>query len=189
MTTFAVDLVPQQTAMSCWAASVTMIQSWAQQTCINPATLTDIPGFQDAYERNGLDLTTASKALTTWGLVTEAPQDYTAQGLLNLLDQYGPIFIAANVGTESQIANHARVITGFDIDQNTVYINDPWGANMPKFVPSNPGQQYTMTYEALLDQLDSLASAIYKNMEKTDPTNPLADLAFVAHLPQRPANI
>ena len=99
MTTFVVDLVPQQTAMSCWAASVTMIQSWAQQTCIDPATLTDIPGFQDAYERNGLDLTSARNALTTWGLVTEAPQDYTAQGFLDLLNQYGPIFIAANVGT------------------------------------------------------------------------------------------
>ena len=189
MTTFTVDLVPQQTAMSCWAASVTMIESWAQQTCIDPATLTDIPGFQDSYERNGLDLTTASKALTTWGLVTEAPQDYTAEGFLNLLDQYGPIFIAANVGTASQIANHARVITGFDKDQNTVYINDPWGANMPNFVPSNPGQQYTMTYEALVEQMDSLASAIYRGMENADPTNPLTDLAFVAHLPQRPANI
>jgi ABC-type bacteriocin/lantibiotic exporter with double-glycine peptidase domain len=189
MTTFVVDLVPQQTAMSCWAASVTMIQSWAQQTCIDPATLTDIPGFQDAYERNGLDLTSARNALTTWGLVTEAPQDYTAQGFLDLLNQYGPIFIAANVGTDSQIANHARVITGFDMDQDTVYINDPWGANMSNFVPSNPGQQYTMTYEALLQQMDSLASAIYKSVENNDPTNPLTDLAFVAHLPQRPANI
>lgn len=99
MTTFVVDLVPQQTAMSCWAASVTMIESWAQQTCLDPGTLTDITGFQDAYERNGLDLTSARNALTTWGLVAEAPQDYTAQGFLDLLNQYGPIFIAANVGT------------------------------------------------------------------------------------------
>lgn len=189
MTTFVVDLVPQQTAMSCWAASVTMIESWAQQTCLDPGTLTDITGFQDAYERNGLDLTSARNALTTWGLVAEAPQDYTAQGFLDLLNQYGPIFIAANVGTDSQIANHARVITGFDMDQDTVYINDPWGANMSNFVPSNPGQQYTMTYEALLQQMDSLASAIYKNVENNDPTNPLTDLAFVAHLPQRPANL
>jgi hypothetical protein len=75
------------------------------------------------------------------------------------------------------------------MDQDTVYINDPWGANMSNFVPSNPGQQYTMTYEALLEQMDSLASAIYKNVENNDPTNPLTDLAFVAHLPQRPANI
>jgi hypothetical protein len=44
-------------------------------------------------------------------------------------------------------------------------------------------------YEALLEQMDSLASAIYKNVENNDPTNPLTDLAFVAHLPQRPANI
>jgi hypothetical protein len=60
---------------------------------------------------------------------------------------------------------------------------------MPNFVPSNPGQQYTMTYEALLQQMDSLASAIYRDIQKTDPTNPLTDLAFLAHLPQRPANI
>lgn len=189
MTTFVVDLVPQQTAMSCWAASVTMIIGWAQQTCIDPATLTDIPGFQDAYATNGLDITTASNALTTWGLVTEAPQDYTAQGFLNLLDQYGPLFIAANVGTESRVANHARVVTGFDLDQDVVSINDPWGADMPNFVATNPGQQYTMTYEALLGQMDSLARALYTAYENADPTNPLADLAFVAHLPQRPAGL
>ena len=53
MTTFAVELVPQQTAMSCWAASVTMIQSWAQQSSIDPATLTDIPGFQDSTSAMG----------------------------------------------------------------------------------------------------------------------------------------
>jgi Papain-like cysteine protease AvrRpt2 len=190
MTRFVVDLVPQQTAKSCWAASVTMILGCAQTECMDPGTLTDIPGFQDAYERKGLDLKTARSALTTWGLVTEPPQDYTAQGFLNLLDQYGPIFIAANVGTESRIANHSRVITGLelDTDQNTAtaYINDPWGANMPNFDPSNPGQQYPMAYEDLIGQMDSLASEIYRFIESTDPTNPLANLAFIAHLPQRP---
>lgn len=189
MTIFDVELVPQQTAKSCWAASIAMIDSWAQQVSIDPGTLADIPGFQQAYENNGLDLTTAQTALQTWGLVTEPPQDYSADGFLNLLDSYGPLFLAANVGTEQRIANHTRVVTGFDIDQNTVYINDPWGANMPSFVPSNPGQQYTLTYEALLQQMDSLAQFVYTVMGRVAPGNQLTNLAFIAHLPQRPANL
>ena len=189
MTTFTVDLVPQQTASSCWAASVTMILSWAQQTCLDPGTLTDIPGFQDAYEKNGLKTANATSALSTWGLVTEAPQDFTADGFLGLLDQYGPLFIAANVGTDTAVANHARVVTGYDKDQDIVYINDPWGANMPNFVPTNPGQTYTMSYADLLAQIDSLATVLYRFYHNTDPDNPLTNLAFIAHLPQRPAGL
>jgi hypothetical protein len=101
---------------------------------MDPGTLADILGFQDAYERKGLDLKTARSALTTWGLVTEPPQDYTVQGFLNLLDQYGPIFIAANVGTESRIANHSRVITGLELDTDqdiaTVGTSGPAGTDM-----------------------------------------------------------
>jgi hypothetical protein len=160
---------------------------------VDPGTLTNMPGFQDAYERQGLDLKTASSALTTWGLVTESPQDYNAEGFLNLLDTYGPIFIAANVRLGSQIHNHSRVITGLELgtdqDTATVYINDPWGPDMERFVSSNPGRQVTMTYEELVGEMDSLARQIYGYVENTDPTNPLANLAFVAHLPQRPANI
>jgi hypothetical protein len=189
MSVYDVPLIPQQTAISCWAASVTMIQSWAQQASIDPGALTDIPGFQDAYESAGLDLTTASKALTTWGLTTEPPQDFSAQGFSDLLDNFGPVFIAVNVGTESRIANHARVIAGFDLDRDLVYVNDPWGANMPRFVPSNPGAQYTISYDTLLNQLDSLARAIYQGIGQTDPGSQLANLAFIAHLQQKPAGL
>jgi len=189
MTTFDVPLVPQQTAKSCWAASVTMLLSWAQQSSIDPAALTDIPGFQEAYEVKGLGLKTARIALATWGLVAEPPQDYSAQGFAYLLDSYGPLFVAAHVIIGDRIVNHSRVITGFDQDNDTVYINDPWGADMPSFVATNPGSQYTLTYEALLEQMDSLARMMYAKAERDDPTNQLGDLAFVAHLPARPPNL
>jgi hypothetical protein len=128
MTTFDVPLVPQQTAKSCWAASVTMLLSWAQQSSIDPAALTDIPGFQRAYEVKGLDLKTARTTLATWGLVTEPPQDYSAQGFADLLDSYGPLFVAAYVKIGDSFANHSRVITGFDQDNDTVYISTIHGA-------------------------------------------------------------
>ena len=109
---YAVPLIAQQRAMSCWAASATMIWSWANRQSVDPRTLAVDSGFQRQYDQDqGMDISQADPVLVAWGLVREQPQSYSLSGFLNLLQQYGPLMVSAwvNLGGTATVANHTRV--------------------------------------------------------------------------------
>ena len=135
---YFVPLIPQMTSMGCWAASIAMVQSWAGQTSVDPGTIAARDGYQ-AKLATGL-APSDDKILRDWGFATEAPQSYTVAGFMQLLQQYGPLWVACLVGGGA----HVRVVTGFDPDPDpslaTVYVNDPWHWN-DNLHPSEHGLQ------------------------------------------------
>jgi hypothetical protein len=159
--------------MGCWAASIAMIESWSSQTSVDPGTIAARDGYQ-AKLSAGL-APSDDQILRDWGYVTEAPNCYSVPGFMQLLQKYGPLWVACLVGGGA----HVRVVTGFDPDPDpslaTLYINDPWQTGMTNFSLPNTGSAYTMTYLAFTNQQDALAT---QEMSEVKPV-------YVAHLSVR----
>jgi len=91
-----------------------------------------------------------------WGMVAEAPQSYSVERFYDVLNTYGPLWVAAAVPSP-----HIRVITGMrgdgTPDGTTLTINDPWETGMATFQLPNAGAQYTRTYTQFVGEMESLA--------------------------------
>ena len=167
---YDVELVPQQTGYSCWAAGASMLVGWRDKVSINPEEIANAIGYWKQYEQ-GLEPedTTMFKY---WGLKSENPQSYTVQGFANLLQDYGPLWVAS-----AEPGPHIRVVTGIVGDGTPkgtlVYINDPWQEGMTTFSLPNTGSQYTETYEKFEEKQHSLA------ISERD----IESAIYVAHLP------
>jgi hypothetical protein len=172
---YFVQLIPQLTTMGCWAASIAMIRGWADQTSIDPGTIAARDGYQQYLSGNGLP-PSDDKILRDWGIIPEAPQSYTVAGFMELLQRYGPLWVAGTVGGGA----HVRVVTGFDPDPDsakaTVWVNDPWQQGMRTFSLPNTGSAYSQSYLAFTNQQDRLARS---EMKEVSPI-------YVAHLPTAP---
>ncbi len=140
---YDVELVPQLTGMSCWAAGAAMLVGWRDGVCINPSEIARGVGYWEAYQ-NGLDANDTTM-LSYWGLEYEAPQSYTVRGLVDLLAAYGPLWVATHEG-----GPHIRVITSIRGDgtpNGTILtIHDPWQRGMRNFRMPNNGSVYTETF-------------------------------------------
>ncbi|MEQ1868665.1 MAG: papain-like cysteine protease family protein [Vicinamibacterales bacterium] len=149
---YDVQLVPQQTGMSCWAAGTAMIAGWRDRTSIDPKAVAD--RVQYNYEK-GL-FGTDREVFNAWGLVAEPLQSYSVEGYRQMLERYGPLWVSSAVPS-----THIRVITGIDGDGTPggtyLYINDPWQAGMTNFALPNEGNQYAITYQDFEQQLETLA--------------------------------
>ena len=183
MSSFAVDieypdveLVPQLSKLSCWAAAISMIIGWVDKVSIIPEDIADQIGYWKQYEF-GLppeDL----KALNEWGFEIAAPVSYTVDGLAELL-RTGPLWVATLEEFSKNKKNpHVRVITGMTGDgspKNTLLtIYDPWKKGMTKFRLPNNGSIYQETFaEFSRKQSDLVVEELNK---KTMPI-------YIAHLP------
>ncbi len=138
-----VELVPQQTGYSCWAAGAAMLVGWRDGVCIDPSEIANGTGYWSQYQQ-GLNANDTTM-FHYWRLKYEAPQTYTPQGLSRLLGQFGPLWVATQEG-----GPHIRVITGITGDgtaNGTVLtIYDPWQRGMRRFRSDNTGSIYTETY-------------------------------------------
>ncbi len=171
---YNVQLVPQLTGMSCWAAAFAMIVGWRDQMSIDYTEIVRGQGYWQQYQR-GLNIEDAN-AHQIWGLTPEAPQSYTVEGFADLLRSYGPLWVAS-----AEPSGHVRVVTGMQgdgtPDGTTLYINDPWEQGMTSFRPSNQGSQITETYSQFVQKQEALA----------DRTSHLPGAIYVSHLPQLPS--
>lgn len=172
---YNVPLVPQSTDMSCWAAGIAMIYGWRNSLSINPKTIATNAGgisYLDQFkDRTGGLNPNDTYILKRWGLVSEAPQCYTVEGFADLLQSYGPLWVASAVP-----GPHIRVVTGIDTDEDgrdgIVAINDPWEVGMTTFRPSNRGSTYTRTYSRFMGEVENLGS---QELKEPAPV-------YVAHL-------
>ena len=171
---YNVELVPQMTNMSCWAAGFAMIVGWRERMSINPAEIARADGYWAQYNTAGLD-PQDRRVMSTWGFVAENPQSYTIEGFVSLLRRYGPLWIATQ-----ELGPHIRVVTGIHgdgtPDGTILHINDPWEQGMTTFTPTNRGSQYTETYRQFEEKQHILAG---REMSVEAPI-------YVAHLPQLP---
>jgi hypothetical protein len=151
---YDVQLVPQPTDMSCWAAGAAMIVGWRDRKSIDAKAIAAKTQYWDQYE-NGL-YGADTVMFEAWGLVREAPQSFSVQDFAQLLEQYGPLWVAAAVPSA-----HIRVVTGMagdgTADGTSVYISDPWQLGMTHFVPQNHGSEYVLSYRDFEAQQELLA--------------------------------
>lgn len=127
-----VQLVPQLTNMSCWAAAAAMVIGWRDRISIDPSDVASGAGQWAAYA-DGLNPRDIPSLADNWGLLQEPPQSYSIDGMRQLLQNFGPLWVGAAVPSL-----HAIVVTGMysdgSVDNTYVRINDPWGR-----APGSPG--------------------------------------------------
>lgn len=132
-----VPLVPQLTNMSCWAAGAAMLVAWRHNVTVDQEEIAHRVGYWAQYQHAGLDAEDTAM-FAAWGLTPEPIQSYTASAFADLLEQYGPLWVAAKTAP----GVHVVVVTGISgdgtADGTTLFINDPW--------PVGAGSQYWVTY-------------------------------------------
>lgn len=155
---YNVPLIPQTTNMSCWAASIAMILGWRDNASYSDALLAANYGGTNYAPMmlSGLD-PNDRYILQRNGFTLEAPQCYTLRGVKQLLQHYGPLWVATAAPSP-----HIRVVTG--IDGHFVLVNDP--------APVGSGSSYRVSFEHFFGQMETLGSQEIK--EK----NPV----YLAHL-------
>lgn len=171
-----VELVPQLTNLSCWAAAISMIIGWVDEVSINPEEIARQIGYWKQYNFQGL-AAGDFKALEEWGFELAAPMSYTAEGLADLL-KTGPLWVATeeDLGKNKDQA-HVRVIVAMIGDgspENTLLtIYDPWEKGMKKFRLPNNGSIYQETFTEFSMKQADLAT---KELHESAPI-------YIAHLP------
>jgi hypothetical protein len=156
---YEVELVPQQTGMSCWAAAAAMIVGWNDLVSIDPSEIARGIGYWQQY-RNGLAASDTTM-FSYWGLQPEPPQCYTVMGFAQMLNANGPLWVAGDLGTTGR-EPHVRVVAGMQGDgtpEGTILtIHDPWQRGMTTFRTPNNGSTYTVTYKEFVDNQERLAN-------------------------------
>jgi hypothetical protein len=151
---YTVELVPQQTGMSCWAAGAAMVVGWRDGVSVDPSEIARAAGYWAQY-RDGLAAEDTTM-LSTWRLVPEPAQSYTVEAFRRLAETYGPLWVAS-----AEPGAHIRVVTGVHgdgtPDGTTVEIADPWERGMTAFRTPNAGARYAETYREFVDKQERLA--------------------------------
>ena len=166
---YEVELVPQQTGFSCWAAGAAMLVGWYDRVSINPEEIANQIDYWAQYDSKGL-AASDMKMLNHWFLQAEPPQSYTVEGFVQMLGAYGPLWVATNEGNP-----HIRVIAGASGDgtpEGTILtIYDPWQRGMRRFRSNNTGSVYQETFAEFERKNHELAG---REMKKASPI-------YVAH--------
>ena len=149
-----VQLVPQLTGFSCWAAGAAMLVSWRDRVSVDPSEIARANGYWAQYAA-GLHPEDVGM-FNTWRLRPEPAQSYTVGGFAELLRRHGPLWVAS-----AEPGPHIRVVTGMVGDGTPngtlVHINDPWEQGMTTFRTPNAGSRYTETYQRFIEKQEQLA--------------------------------
>ena len=155
---YDVELVPQQTGMSCWAAAAAMVVGWNDLVSIDPSEIARGIGYWHQYA-SGLDASDTTM-FAYWGLRPEPPLCYTVMGFAEMLNAHGPLWVAGDLGSSGR-EPHVRVVAGMQgdgtPDGTILTIHDPWQRGMTTFRTPNTGSTYTMTYNEFMDNQERLA--------------------------------
>ena len=154
-----VQAIAQPTNFSCWAAAAAMVVGWRDRVSLNPDSIAEICGRTTA---TGLDPAQVGQLATELGLVAEPPQSYSVDGFRRLLENNGPLWVAASVP-----GLHAIVVTGLygEGDSACVRITDPWDRQVG--TPGAPGRylkthatgsRYIMRWEDFVREYEAAAT-------------------------------
>ncbi|MEP6502446.1 MAG: papain-like cysteine protease family protein [Betaproteobacteria bacterium] len=147
-----VELIPQPTEMTCWAAAAAMVIGWRDQVSLTPETVASICSRSTNQGLSPYDRATFAGEI---GLQAEPPQSYSVDGFYDLLANRGPLWVSKIAGGGAT-SGHAVVVTGMysDGDQHFVRVADPWDRVVG--APGSPGgyatthatgSRYIMRYE------------------------------------------
>lgn len=149
---YSVQLVPQMTEVSCWAAAAAMLVSWRQEVSVIPSEIANRIGYWREYDERGYSIND-EKVFKYWGL-TYFRMTPNCKGLAKLIAENGPLIIVTMEDPQQQDVAHARVIAGVKGDgspEGTILtIYDPW--------PVNSGSVYEETYAQFIVKYNQLSS-------------------------------
>jgi len=179
---YSVDLVPQVTGVTCWAASTAMIVGWADEVIISVNEVVEGVGYWARYHNDSytIENTLASSDLNmfeVWGLVPDTRYDFSLSTISDLLWNYGPLWIASDEDlTENGSAeSHIRVIAGISGDgssDGTLFtIYDPWDRSSRRFRQGNTGSVYQESYTEFIAKMRHLVEKEHSR-----------DAIYLAHL-------
>jgi Astacin (Peptidase family M12A)/Papain-like cysteine protease AvrRpt2 len=163
---YNVQLVPQPTSMSCWAASAAMVYGWLRHVRIN---VDDIRNRVGVWRNFPAELVSGlqpndTRIFRQLHFCCEAPMCYTVEGFVGLIESYGPIWVAGAVP-----GPHVRVVYGAYGDGTPtgtrLLVHDPWGSNLPTTreptqaeLAANRGQTYERTFAQFMSEMENLGS-------------------------------
>ncbi|PCE24674.1 N-acetylmuramoyl-L-alanine amidase [Burkholderia ubonensis] len=173
-----VELIPQPTGKSCWAAAAAMVIGWRDQMSLTPETIASICGRTTA---TGLNPAQVESFAHDMGLAFEPPQSYTIDAFRQLLEDHGPLWVCADVP-----GLHAIVVTGMygdgadDGSDTYVRISDPWdrvagspGAPGPYQNTHATGSRYILRWADFVSEYESAATMPNVNLQILHPDNAL----------------
>jgi len=143
----SVQLVPQPTDKTCWAASMSMIVSTRDGQSTGPEAIAQAAGMtiNDGYGWDDI-----LKAVAKWNLNQIGPACALPSAWADLLAAHGPIWIV-----EIGAPYHAVVVTGVEGDGTpegtTILVNNPW--------PPNTGAQERKAYADFENEFELGAGA------------------------------
>jgi peptidoglycan hydrolase-like protein with peptidoglycan-binding domain len=134
-----IPVIAQPTELTCWAAVLTMMKSWYDGLDYSIESCLDTIGYkyQQKFQNNQpLYGNERQQFLQDTGLRTDAPQNYTPEAILRLLESCGPIWVTTQENRPEEIPDkpfslHARIVYGLygdgTLSGTTVRIIDPIG--------------------------------------------------------------
>jgi hypothetical protein len=196
---YHVPLFGQLTANSCWATSIAMILSWARRTSVTPSSVRDLIGYDAQYVTTGIEMQDRTP-FDAVDMVAEPPMNYTIGGFLQLLQNYGPLWVRrgfrANVTGAIQGGFHAIVVTGFHADPDArrarVYVNDPWERGMASFRLPNAGSTHVYNYFNFVRNAYEVPEMVRQVVSRQEtarlgrPVDVQPAAFYIAHLRSRP---
>jgi hypothetical protein len=131
-----VDLIPQPTNYTCWAAAAAMVVGWRDHLPLSPEAIAQICGRSTGA---GLASNDNAAFAAEMGLTAEQPLCYIEEGFRRLLTRSGPLWVSEHPDGNPAGNFHAVVVTGmyFDGSDYFVRIADPWDRTIG--TPGSPG--------------------------------------------------
>ncbi|MEN1783496.1 MAG: M12 family metallopeptidase [Bacteroidota bacterium] len=155
--TYNVNLVPQTSRLSCWAAAAAMIVGWRENLSMNPRDIAGGEGGWGEFFYNNSLPPDNLEMFSIWGLQYEHGQSYTVEGFAQVLAQ-GPLWAATEVNNGAHVVV-VSAMRGDGTPGGTILtIQDPWEEGMTTFRSSNSGSTYTRTYEEFMRDQNALAT-------------------------------
>ena len=148
-----VQLIPQPTDQSCWAAAAAMVLGWKQggrltadqiATICHRSTAAGLPSDDNAAFAREMGLTAAPSVC------------WTEDGFRDLIASKGPLWVSQKPTANAPLSFHAIVVTGMYNDGfgTFVRIMDPWdrvvgtpGSPGPHQTSHTTGSQYIMSWK------------------------------------------
>lgn len=120
-----VELVPQPSKVSCWAAAMAMVVSYRDRASYTAESIAETAGMDT---NTGYGWPAILNAVAVWNLRQLGPASAMPERWAKLLDTYGPLWIV-----ETGNPYHAVVVAGIHgdgtLEQTTVTVYNPWPPN------------------------------------------------------------
>lgn len=150
-----VPAIAQPTPSTCWATAAAILYSWKNQTSSEIATILSnaAPQFLPMFQADqALPGNQKGDLLLSFGLTAEPPEDFTVDGWVQLLQNYGPLWVTTNEGTAQNFSVHARILKGISGDGNpdTTFMD---------IIDPGDGSEYNESVTDFTNKFDEVAVA------------------------------